>query len=115
MPLQMKQESTTDKGKSCEETALQFFQRQGYQLISKNQRLMGVEIDLILKNSGGYLLVEVKSDNSWRREHPMSLNQKKRLKLAFTDFCALHKEPVQIKLALVDEHQNVHTFPLEFS
>ena len=110
----MKQETTIDKGKSCEETALEFFQAKGYQLILKNHRLMGVEIDLILKNHKEYLLVEVKSDNSWRREYPMSANQKKRLAQAFIVFCAQHKEPVQMRLALVDKYHHVHTFPLEF-
>ena len=103
-----------DKGKICEEKTLGFFVKQGYQLIAKNHQLAGVEIDLILKNEKGYLLVEVKSDNSWRMEYPISSIQKKRLFTAFSYFCEQHEEPTQIKLAIVDKQKNIHTFDLEF-
>ncbi len=102
------------RGTFCEERAVDFFQKKGWKLVAKNQRVGGVEIDLILENLTAYLLVEVKSDNSWRREYPISKNQKERLSLAFSVFCEQHKKPVQVQLAMVDQKSNVHTFDLEF-
>ena len=103
-----------NKGKSAEETALYFFLKQGWTLVAKNKRLAGVEIDLILKGPASYLLVEVKSYNQWRIEHPMSYKQKKRLERAFSFFCTIKEEPVQTKLAIVNSNNTVEIFDLEF-
>ena len=101
------------KGRYCEEKALIFFQKAGWKLISKNQLWAGVEVDLIMENSDFYLLVEVKSDNSWRREYPMSRDQKKRLYQAFSVFCEQHNKPVKTLLAIVNQKETI-TFDLEF-
>ena len=100
------------KGKMFEQKAIQFFKQKGWDLFGQNQKWAGVEIDLILKNKTGWLLVEVKSNNSWRRDHPLSFQQKARLQKAFAYFCEQHKEPVQIQLAIVSP-QHIHTFSLE--
>ena len=106
--------TSTNKGKLCEQKALVFFQKKGWRLIAKNQQLKGIEIDLVLKKASTYLLVEVKSDNLWRREFPINIKQKKRLMEAFSVFCEQHENPVQIQLAIVDEKSNIHTFDLDF-
>ena len=102
------------RGQVCEQKALSFFQKKGWQLVAKNQHLASVEVDLILEKPNAYLLVEVKSDNLWRREYPFSKKQKERLLKAFSIFCEQHKKPTQIQLAIVDEKQNIYTFDLEF-
>ncbi len=102
------------KGQFCEQTALEFFRKKGWKLIAKNQKIAGVEIDLILENANAFLLVEVKSDNSWRREYPVSKYQRSRLSRAFSAFCEQNKKPVQIQLAIVDQKENVQSFDLEF-
>ncbi len=104
-----------NKGQICEEIAQQFFQKKGWQLKAKNQKWAGVEIDLIFKNQTHWLLVEVKSNNTWRHTHPMSFEQKKRLSQAFFVFCEQHKEPVEICLAIVNQTKSIQTFPLEVS
>ena len=112
--MSQNKKSKLTRGEICEQNALTFFQKKGWQLAAKNQRLGGVEIDLILEKPNTYLLVEVKSDNLWRHEHPISKKQKERLLKAFAIFCEQHKKPTQIQLAIVDKKQNVHTFDLEF-
>ncbi len=101
------------KWQLAEDRALSFFQQQGWQLVARNQRVAGVEIDLILRSPKGWLLAEVKSDNMWRRDVPMSTQQKNRLLQAFSYFCEQHTEPVQMQLAIVSNKQSVQTFPLE--
>ena len=102
------------KGQLCEQKAMAFFQKKGWKIIAKNQRLEGVEIDLILEKPNAYLLVEVKSNNSWRREYPINIKQKKRLLQAFSAFCEQHNKPVYIQLAIVGQKNDVCIFELEF-
>ena len=100
------------KGALCEDVALSFFEKQGWRLHSRNQKVAGVEMDLIMEKPEAWLLVEVKSDNMWRREQPMSRHQKERLSKAFLAFCESHNKPVQILLAIVDPYKKVHSFDL---
>ena len=74
------------KGEICEKSALSFFQKKGWELVAKNQRLEGVEVDLILEKPDSYMLVEVKSDNLWRREHPLQQKTKKQAVKSFLFF-----------------------------
>lgn len=104
---------TTNKGKIAEDKALVFFKQQGWKLVARNQKIAEVEIDLIFRNQKGWLLVEVKSDNKWRRDVPMSARQKERLLQAFSYFCEQHTEPVQIQLAIVNNKKPLQVFPLE--
>ena len=101
------------KGRLCEQQALAFFEERGWRLVAQNQRVKGVEIDLILQKPSAFLLVEVKSDNAFRKDHPLSREQKQRLQKAFTVFCEQQKKPVYIQLAIVGKAQ-VSVFDLEF-
>ena len=105
---------TQNKGQQAEQVALSFFQKKGWKLKAQNQLIGGIEVDLIMEKPSAFLLVEVKSDNSWRREHPMSEKQKQRLSKAFSVFCEQSKKPVQILLAIVNDKKQVQTFNLEF-
>ena len=107
------------KGKKSESLALQYFLNLGYKLFAKNQSINGIEIDLIFKNPLGFLLVEVKSHNSWRLMHPMSKKQKDRLFKAYTYFCDRVDLPCKFVLALVSPHKEpssrrVLTYSLNF-
>ena len=112
-PTKNQNNKTPNKGKVAEDKALVFFKQQGWKLVDRNQKIADVEIDLIFRNQKGWLLVEVKSDNKWRRSLPMSARQKDRLLQAFSYFCEQHTEPVQMQLAIVSNKQSVQTFPLE--
>ena len=108
------------KGQQAEEIALQFFKKQNWQLVQRNQKIAGVEIDLIFYNkTKAWLLVEVKSDNKWRQDVPMSRIQRERLLKAWSYFCQQHNEPVQMQLAIVGDKLTkkqgniVKTFSLE--
>ena len=103
-----------DLGNFCEQKALEFFEKQGWTLVARNKKIAGVEIDLIMENTDYFLLTEVKSDNSWRREHPMSLSQKKRLKKAFSVFCEQTKKPTKIYLSIVNKKGYVSVLDMEF-
>ena len=67
------------KGRTCEDMALQYFLRKGYKFVARNVFIYGIEVDLIFEKQEVYYVVEVKSDNIWRMEHPLSYSQKIRL------------------------------------
>ena len=112
--MALSKQTNINKGKLCEQKALVFFQKKGWKLIAKNQRIKGIEVDLILEKSNIYLLVEVKSDNLWRREFPINIKQKRRLLEAFSVFCEQQEKQVQIQLVIVDKKNNIHIFDLDF-
>ena len=104
-----------NRGKYCEEIARIYFQKRGWILWAQNKRIAGVEIDFIFNSPQAFLLVEVKSDNQWRREHPVSKKQKQRLRQAFMAFCEVRQEkPSFFEIVFVDKKNQLHIFDLEF-
>ena len=112
--MKYKKQNAQRKGKISEQKTLEFFQKQGWKLVVQNQILNGVEVDLILEKPNQYLIVEVKSDNLWRKEYPIDIKQKKRLSQAFSLFCEQHEKPAQMKLSIVDKKAHIQVFDLEF-
>ena len=70
------------KGQECEAYALKWFLKKGYKELARGCFVSGVELDLILKRQDVYYVVEVKSNNLWRMQSPLSYAQKQRLKKA---------------------------------
>lgn len=108
-----KKQDAQRRGKISEQKALEFFQKQGWKLIAQNQIIAGIELDLILEKPDQYLIIEVKSNNLWRKEHPIDIKQKKRLSKAFSVFCEQHEKPAQMQLAIVDRENSIYTMDLE--
>ena len=90
------------RGKVCENTALKYFLGRGYQCVMQNTSLYGVEVDLLLKKEDTYYIVEVKSDNLWRREHPLSSFQKKRLEKVAQLFSDYTQKSTRLWIAFVN-------------
>ena len=90
-----KKHSSQRRGKISEQKALEFFQKKGWKLVSQNQILAGVEVDLILEKPDQYLIVEVKSDNLWRKEYPIDIKQKRGYHKLFLYFANNMKNPLK--------------------
>lgn len=58
--------STTQVGKSGEDLASNFLQKQGYKIIERNFRIRGGEIDIIAIDGDALVFVEVKTRSSHR-------------------------------------------------
>lgn len=57
-------------GRWGEERAVQFFQERGAVVIGKNIRVVGGEIDLLVREGDEYVFVEVKTRRTHRFGHP---------------------------------------------
>ena len=101
------------KGKKYEDRALEYFQNQNYELIYRNVLIEGVEVDLVLRKNNTYYIVEVKSDNSWRLENPLSYKQLHRLKRAALALSETSQCSTRLLLALVNNKNQVQTYFLD--
>ena len=103
------------KGILNENLAWNFFQKKEYQLIKKNFSFDGVELDLILKKEDVFYIVEVKSNNLWRLEHPLSFSQQTRLKKSALKWSETYQCATRLLLAIVQKNKKVQIFPLDSS
>ena len=55
------QGSTTAKGRSAEDRAEEFLRRRGYEIIERNARSTAGEIDLVARQGGDLVFIEVRS------------------------------------------------------
>lgn len=104
---------TQKKGFLNEEIALNFLKKQGYVLLSKNKKINGVEVDLLLKKEDVLYLIEVKSDNLWRMNQPLSSVQKSRLTQTALTLSENYRLSVRLILAIVKKNKEVELFPLD--
>ncbi len=89
------------KGKNSEEIALKYFLNLSYQLIAKNFKISGVEIDLILFKHH-YYLIEIKSLRSLSEIHfRLHRRQKERLMRARNIFEEKTNQLVELKVFYV--------------
>lgn len=100
------------KGRACENFALKYFQNQGYELIFRNVSIGNVEVDLVLKKDQTYFIVEVKSDNLWRMEHPLPYKQLFRLKKATQNLSEASQSSARLIIAFV-KGEKIQIYPLD--
>jgi len=100
------------KGQASEDTALNYFQNQGYNFVARNYSISGIEVDLIFKKQDVYYIVEVKSENMWSSDHPVSYRQKERLKRAVEIFSQVNQCSVQLLVAIV-QNKEVQIYNLD--
>ena len=89
------------KGRTSEDTALNYFQSQGYEFIARNFSIFGIEVDLIFKKQNVYYIIEVKSENMWSFDRPVSYKQLNRLKKAAEIFSEDKQASVCLFAAIV--------------
>lgn len=104
---ELKSLSSKERGSFCEEKVLQHFRSQGFKLVQRNQKIIGIEIDLIFyfKN---YIMVEVKSLSSFEQiAFRLKKSQKSRLLRAREYFQSYKQEPVELLVAFVSLKEEV--------
>ena len=101
------------KGLRAETRALDYFLSQDYHLVGRNVLVAGIELDLILKKGGDYLIVEVKSDNFWRMKSPLSFKQRERLKKAALFWSESKQSSTRLLIAIVSKGGEVDVYPLD--
>jgi putative endonuclease len=100
-------------GKKGEDTAVQFLEGKGYEIVARNYRIKRQEIDIVAKDKETYIFVEVKSRSSSDFGFPedfVSVQQEGRIRNAATHFLAEEKIDAKhirfdVVSILVHEHE----------
>lgn len=76
-------------GSRSEDLAVKFLEQYGYKIIQRNFRCKSGEIDIIAKDKGTLVFIEVKSRSSIRKSHPyeaINTVKQKRISRAAVEF-----------------------------
>lgn len=87
----MKRKSTTQSGRSGEETAMHYLQGKGYRIHCMNYRFSRVEIDIIAQHEEEVIFVEVKTRRSAEVAFPeqaVGKSKQRNIRLAAENFLA---------------------------
>lgn len=81
-PRQRRRTSTTQTGQAGEDAAARYLEQQGWRILERNCRLPGGEIDIIAKDGGCLVFVEVKTRRGSRFGSPFeAVDSRKRQRL----------------------------------
>ena len=109
----MKPQNPKAKGKRKEELVVQYLKKQGWKIVYQNKKILGVEIDILVKKQKVCRLIEVKSLK--REEHIEKIlkpKQKERLKKAALSLCEDFPQGVLLFLALVNPKNEIAFFEI---
>ncbi|MCX5833097.1 MAG: YraN family protein [Deltaproteobacteria bacterium] len=80
-------------GKEGEEIAARYLEKEGYRIIERNYRCVFGEMDIIARDGGAYVFVEVKSRRSERFGDPkLAVDYRKQRKMSMVAMCYLKEK-----------------------
>lgn len=90
-----------EKGMAAENIAVQFLKMQGYEILTRNFYAKTGEIDIIAKEAGYLVFVEVKYRKDFRYGYPaQAVNQKKQQKIRKTAMVYMKKHHISFETAI---------------
>jgi putative endonuclease len=85
--------SRIDTGKAGEALAVRHLQREGYRIVERNYRCVFGEMDIIAREGGTFVFVEVKSRRSVQFGDPKyAVDQRKQRKMSAVALCYLKEK-----------------------
>ena len=103
----------SSKGHINETLVSDYLEKKGWEIVCRNKRFFGVEIDLIAKKKNLHILVEVKSLNHYFiLEKILNLKQKRRLQKVGSMLSEELKGDFCLFLATVNSKQKISFFQL---
>lgn len=89
--------ATTERGRRAEERAAEFLRSRGYEIIARNYRWQGGEVDLIARDGDCLVFVEVKARSSRAYGLPEeAITPRKRQRLLRTAQRYLQQHPTEL-------------------
>ena len=105
--------NTKAKGLLKEKRVARYLINKGWTIVSQNQKILGVEVDILAQKGKEQILVEVKSIQSEDQiENILKEKQKDRLKKAAESLCTAPFAGIQLFLAAVDRQNKIHWFEI---
>ena len=105
--------NSKSKGYQKEERVCEYLTERRWQIIYRNKKILGVEIDILVQKKKELVLIEVKSiSNSNQIKNILKPEQKKRLQKAAESLCDNSEVSIRLFLATVDPKNQIYFFEI---
>ena len=105
--------NTKIKGLLKEEAVVSYLEEEGWTIIYRNKKILGVEVDILAQKNKEKILVEVKSIYSEDQiEKILKNKQKDRLKKVAESLLSDSHSSIQLFLAVVNHKNKIHFFEI---
>jgi len=105
-----------DLGKKGEELAVDFLQKNGYQILERNWRFKKAEVDIISQKNDVLAVVEVKTRSSSYFGNPQDFVNPKKIKLlveAINEYVTSKNLDVDVRFDIIAVLKNKNAFEIE--
>ncbi|MFC4738558.1 YraN family protein [Flavobacterium ponti] len=105
-----------DLGQLGEDLAVDFLQKNGYEILDRNWRFQKAEIDIIAKKNTTLAIVEVKTRSSLEFGLPQDFVKPKKIQLlvkAVNEYINRNDLDVNVRFDIIAIHKNKESFTIE--
>ena len=103
-------------GKLGEELAVEFLQKEGYEILEKNWVFQKAEVDIIAKKENILAIVEVKTRSSLDFGLPQDFVKPKKIQLlvkAVNEYVVSNNLDIEVRFDIIAVHKEGKTFAIE--
>lgn len=109
----MNKKNTKSKGALTENIVAQYLKQRGWTILFQNEKVLGVEVDILARKEKEYSLIEVKSLKKEEYiEKILKKTQKERLKKAALHLCGDIPQGLRLFLAVVNPKNQIRFFEI---
>lgn len=105
-----------DLGKLGEELAVEFLQKNGYEILETNWRFQKAEIDIIAKKENTLAIIEVKTRSSLDFGLPQDFVKPKKIQLlvkAVNEYVISNNLDIEVRFDIIAIHKEAKSFAIE--
>lgn len=105
-----------DLGKLGEELAVEFLQKEGYEILETNWTFQKAEVDIIAKKENILAIVEVKTRSSLDFGLPQDFVKPKKIQLlvkAVNEYVVTNDLDIEVRFDIIAVHKEGKTFAME--
>lgn len=105
-----------DLGKLGEEMAVEFLQKNGYEILETNWTFQKAEVDIIAKKENILAIIEVKTRSSLDFGLPQDFVKPKKIQLlvkAVNEYVVTNDLDIEVRFDIIAVHKEAKTFAME--
>ena len=105
-----------DLGKLGEEMAVEFLQKEGYEILETNWTFQKAEVDIIAKKENILAIIEVKTRSSLDFGLPQDFVKPKKIQLlvkAVNEYVILKNLDIEVRFDIIAVHKESQSFDIE--
>lgn len=105
-----------DLGKLGEEMAVEFLQKEGYEILETNWTFQKAEVDIIAKKENTLAIIEVKTRSSLDFGLPQDFVKPKKIQLlvkAVNEYVVANDLDIEVRFDIIAVHKEGKTFAME--